>query len=322
MTEKIIHSGYQLDVLGEPYQRLEFSHPDDYEGAVISSIVRKKAEQPTKKAALYVHGFCDYFFQTEMAEQFNAHGFDFYALDLRKYGRSHLSHQKLYNVRDLSEYNADLDAAIGLIEDEGHDAIVLCGHSTGGLITTLYAAQHPQHKSLRALWLNSPFYDFNMRDFEKKTVLPRLSQLAQYLPDLPFPSRLNKFYVPSLHQFYHGEWLFNLEWKKPKMPFVRLSFIRAIHQAQQTLHQGIHLNVPTLVMHSHQTRYPLRFNRTAQTCDVILNIHDMQKWGKSITGDVQFYTAQNALHDVVLSKRPVRQAAYKKLFEWLNHKGL
>ncbi len=29
-------------------------------------------------------------FQTEMAEQFNQHGYDFYALDLRKYGRSHL----------------------------------------------------------------------------------------------------------------------------------------------------------------------------------------------------------------------------------------
>ncbi len=29
----------------------------------------------------------DYFFQTEMADQFNQHGYDFYALDLRKYGR-------------------------------------------------------------------------------------------------------------------------------------------------------------------------------------------------------------------------------------------
>jgi alpha-beta hydrolase superfamily lysophospholipase len=29
-----------------------------------------------------------------MAEKFNQHGYDFYALDLRKYGRSHLSHQK------------------------------------------------------------------------------------------------------------------------------------------------------------------------------------------------------------------------------------
>ena len=322
MTAKMTHSEYQLDLLGAPYQRLEFSHPNDYEGPVISTIIRRKAKKTTNKAILYVHGFCDYFFQTEMAEQFNTHGFDFYALDLRKYGRSHLSHQKLYNVRELCEYSADLDAAIELIETEQHDMIILCGHSTGGLITTLYAAQHPKHKSLKALWLNSPFYDFNMRDIEKKIALPRLSQLAKKFPDLLFPSRLNKFYVPSLHQFYHGEWLFNLEWKKPKMPLVRLSFIRAIHLAQQTLHQGITLDIPTLIMHSHQTRYPLRFNKAAQSSDVILNIEDMQKWGHTIQGDVEFYKVHDALHDVVLSKHPVRKDVYQKLFDWLSSKGL
>ena len=161
-----------------------------------------------------------------------------------------------------------------------------------------------------------------MRSIEKKIALPRLSQLAKAFPDLLFPSRLNKFYVTSLHQFYHGEWLFNLEWKQPKMPLVRLSFIRAIYLAQQTLHQGITLNIPTLIMHSHQTRYPLRFNKDAQTSDVILDIEDMKKWGKTIKGDVQFYEAHNALHDVVLSKRPVRQAVYQKLFEWIEQKGL
>lgn len=321
MTIQETRSAYQLDILGEPYQRLEFSHPHDDEGAVISTIVRKKADISTNKAVLYVHGFCDYFFQTEMAEQFNAHGFDFYALDLRKYGRSHLSHQKFYNVRDLSEYDADLDAAIRLIEDEQHTAIVLCGHSTGGLITTLYAAQHPKHKSLRALWLNSPFYDFNMRNLEKKA-LPALSELAKHFPDLLFPSRLNKFYVPSLHQFYHGEWIFNLEWKPPKMPWVRLSFIRAIYLAQQALHQGLSLDIPVLIMHSHQTKYPRRFNQAAQSSDVILNIQDMQKWGRTLQGDVQFYEAKNALHDVVLSKKNVRVEVYNKLFEWLKDKGL
>ena len=105
MTKMTAHSEAQPDILGQNYQRIEFYHPDDYEGKVISTVVYKKSDTPTKKAVLYVHGFCDYFFQTEMAEHFNAQGFDFYALDLRKYGRSHLAHQKLYNVHDLSPLN-------------------------------------------------------------------------------------------------------------------------------------------------------------------------------------------------------------------------
>ena len=76
---------YQTDILGENYQQLILDFADDYDGKVIATLVRKKAAQATKKAVLYIHGFSDYFFQTEMAEQFNQHGYDFYALDLRKY---------------------------------------------------------------------------------------------------------------------------------------------------------------------------------------------------------------------------------------------
>ncbi|MBP7974971.1 MAG: alpha/beta hydrolase, partial [Acinetobacter sp.] len=84
---------YQPDILGNGYQQLTLNFADDYDGKVVATLVRKKAAQATKKAVLYVHGFADYFFQKEMAEQFNQHGYDFYALDLRKYGRSKLPHQ-------------------------------------------------------------------------------------------------------------------------------------------------------------------------------------------------------------------------------------
>jgi alpha-beta hydrolase superfamily lysophospholipase len=84
---------YQTDILGEDYQQLTLNFADDYDGKVVATLVRKKSAQATKKAVLYIHGFSDYFFQTEMAEQFNQHGYDFYALDLRKYGRSKLPHQ-------------------------------------------------------------------------------------------------------------------------------------------------------------------------------------------------------------------------------------
>ena len=129
---------YTPDVLGKGYEQLTLNFPNDYEGKVTATLVRKKAPQPTHKAVLYIHGFIDYFFQKEMAEQFNQQGYDFYALDLRKYGRSYLAHQKYYYVLDLNEYDEEITAALNIIGQEGHDNVLLSGHSTGGLTATLY----------------------------------------------------------------------------------------------------------------------------------------------------------------------------------------
>ncbi|MEK8226237.1 alpha/beta hydrolase [Oerskovia sp. M15] len=41
-----------------------------------------------RRAVLYVHGFVDYFFQAHLGDAFEEHGYAFYAIDLRGYGRS------------------------------------------------------------------------------------------------------------------------------------------------------------------------------------------------------------------------------------------
>ena len=46
------------------------------------------AAPAASRAVLALHGFTDYFFNTELADHFAARGFAFYALDLRKCGRS------------------------------------------------------------------------------------------------------------------------------------------------------------------------------------------------------------------------------------------
>ena len=322
MTEQTIEPLYQLDVLGSGYEQATLDFPDDYEGQVTATLVRKKAQHATRKAVLYIHGFIDYFFQTEMAEQFNQHGFDFYALDLRKYGRSHLPHQKYYNVREMAEYDAEITQALEIMGAEGHDAVLLCGHSTGGLTTTLYAAHHPDHPLIKALWVNSPFYDFNMNLIKKKLGLPNLSRVGKICPDLEFPSELNKWYVTSLHKSLKGEWDFNLEWKKTTYPLVRLSFIRAIFEAQKEIHQGVTLNVPALVMHSDQTKNPKKWHKHAQSSDVILDVKHIDKCARKMKGDVTISEIKGGLHDLVLSEKSVRDQVYQQLFQWLASKGL
>lgn len=322
MTEAPHIPHYHTDILGDGYQQLTLHFPDDYDGPVVATLIRKKAATPTRKAVLYIHGFIDYFFQTEMAEQFNRHAYDFYALDLRKYGRSKRAHQVLFSVHDLHEYDAEINEALRVIAEEGHDSVVLAGHSTGGLITTLYAAHYPHHPLIKALWLNSPFYDFNLNLLKKRLGLPIISKIGQYFPRVRIPSGLNPLYVSSLHRAFHGEWDFNLLWKPKSYPAVALGFIHAIYEAQKELQQGVFFNIPVLVMHAHRTRSPKKWSIQAQNSDIILDVQDIERLANKLQGDVNVMTIHNGVHDLVLSAPAVREWVYEQLFSWLQSKNV
>ena len=75
-------------------------------------------------------------------------------------------------------------------------------------------------------------------------------------------------------------------------------------------------------MHSHQTKNPRKFNKDAQTSDVILSVKGIEKYAKKLQGDVTIMTIKNGLHDLVLSAPPVRAEVYTKLFTWLQQKSL
>ncbi|WP_345151227.1 alpha/beta hydrolase [Nonomuraea rubra] len=76
--------------------------PDDFEGQVVATLVSRRAEAGSRRAVLYLHGFTDYFFQDHLAEHYVQRGIDFYALDLRKYGRSLLPHQTRGLIRSVT----------------------------------------------------------------------------------------------------------------------------------------------------------------------------------------------------------------------------
>src|SRR3954464_4047174 len=107
---------WQPDRLLPDFEALELGLPDDYDGAVVATLVRLPVRSAPRGAVLYVHGFSDYFFQRHMAERFAADGYAFYALDLRKYGRSILPHQHANFCKSIAEHYADMDAALKVID--------------------------------------------------------------------------------------------------------------------------------------------------------------------------------------------------------------
>ena len=76
------------DLLGAPFQQTTVSLPRDYAGEPVCTVVRAVPDSCSGRAVLYVHGYNDYFFQKQMAMQFLSHGYSFFAVDLRRYGRS------------------------------------------------------------------------------------------------------------------------------------------------------------------------------------------------------------------------------------------
>jgi len=139
---------WQPDPLLPGFEALELRFPDDYDGAVVATLVRLPGGEAPRGAALYVHGFADYFFQRHMAERFAAEGYAFYALDLRKYGRSLRPRQHPNFCRSVTEYYAELTAAIAEIGEP----VLLAGHSMGALVCALYAHEGEARASLRALY--------------------------------------------------------------------------------------------------------------------------------------------------------------------------
>ncbi|HTQ77212.1 MAG TPA: alpha/beta hydrolase [Burkholderiales bacterium] len=293
---------WRPDPLLEGFEALELEQPADYDGRVVATLVRLPASLAPHGAArgtvLYVHGFIDYFFQRHTAERFAAEGYAFYALDTRKHGRSLLPHQHPCFCKDIAEYFADIDAALREIGAP----VLLAGHSTGGLVCSLYAASGEERGRVRALWLNSPFFDWRARGSQRRQVAIA-SFLGRFFPFLNNPRAVLPAYVRSIHRNWDGEWDFDLR-LKPLMGFpAYFGWVRAICAAHARVRGGLGLGIPVLSMHSDEA-------------DIVLDWRDVARWSRALGRDVSVLAFPGGLHDLVLSRREIRDAAFAQLFSW------
>jgi alpha-beta hydrolase superfamily lysophospholipase len=309
---------FKPDILGGRFEQTTVIMPDDYEGSVVCTVIRSKANKPTDKAVLYIHGFNDYFFQRELAEQFIGNGYNFYAVDLRKYGRSLLPHQNKCNMRKIEEYYADIDTAISIILKDRNKFIVLCGHSTGGLTASLYANEGKKSNAIDALWLNSPFFDMNMNFIFKRIGMPFISAMGVLNPNISVATGSSRLYGESLHADYRGEWNYNLKWKSLKSPKMNFGWIHAIYKAQHKLRKGLKIVCPVLVMHSDKSVKAGKWNDNISRADIVLDIKDIAKHASKLGKNVTIQAIEGGKHDLVLSEKDARIKVYHNLFKWLS----
>lgn len=289
----------------------------DYEGAVEVTVIEPLEQPAVSHAVLYIHGFNDYFFQQQLADSVVSWNVQFYALDLRKYGRSWLSHQKFNNVRDLSEYFADIDTALAFMQRRGVERVTLIGHSTGGLTAALYAHEHPGNKKICSLALNSPFLDMNMSWFLERMAVPVVAALGEHYPDKLLPIDFPPHYGHSLHYQAKGQWHYNLNWKPHKAPAVNYGWIRAIYLGQQQIKQKLDINWPVLVMHSDSSCQTTEWTDAVFTSDAVLDVADIECYASYLGEHVTTATIPDGIHDLALSRLPARKRYYTLLRSWV-----
>ncbi len=291
---------------------------NDYEGEVVATLISAKANTGKRKSVLYLHGYVDYFFHPHLAENFLANGFDFYALDLRKHGRSLLPHQRPNFCKDLGEYFEEISIAVRKIYRDGNGQVFLLGHSTGGLTAALYMNFGQEKNLISGLILNSPFLDFNLSGFQKSLSLPIARLMAAAFPFSKVNGTIPRAYGQSLHKDYNGEWDYNLDWKPVDGFSTYFAWIVATHKAHQKLKNST-IEIPVLVLHSSKSLKLSKFKEEAAHADLILNFEDIKRLGPKLGKNVTLAEIKNAVHDVFLSKKEVRGKAYDVMFNWLNN---
>ena len=277
---------------------------------------------PARGAMLYVHGFIDYFFHDHVARHFAAQGWSWYALDLRRNGRSLRAGQEPWYVGELTEYYEEIDLAMQQIRDDGHTNIVLMGHSTGGLTVSMWAHDRGAARSISALVLNSPWFDLQESLFMRTVGTWAVRAIAKIRPLANIPQTFVGVYPQSLHRSARGEWMFDPRWKPLTSQSVKYGFLATIRAHQARLHRGIDVGVPVLMLHSDKSLLGLTtWDDGAQSADIILDVEQMKQWLPKIGDNITDAPLPGAVHDVFLSEKSIREKALTTIDEWLEHLG-
>jgi alpha-beta hydrolase superfamily lysophospholipase len=303
--------------LKDDYTSQNIELDSDYEGEVNAVLIASNNNKGNRKSVLYLHGYVDYFFHPHLGEKFNENNFDFFALDLRKHGRSLMQHQHPNYCKDIEEYFEEISISIRKIKSES-DSVFLLAHSTGGLTASCYMNNGKERSLIEGLILNSPFLDFNLSKIEKylsQFVARLINKVSDYAK---IEGALSPAYAQSVHKNYYGSWDFNLDWKPIKGFPTYFKWVVAIARAQKKLEKS-YIQVPTLIMHSSGSIKANKYSKEAMTHDIVLNIKDIKRVGKKLGDRVTLLEIENAQHDIFLSPKPVREVGFNKMFAWLSN---
>ena len=313
---------WRADVLGDGWQARTILLRPDHQGEAVATLVRHLPSGQNGRAVLYVHGYVDYFFQRHLGEAWAAQGYDFYALDLRAHGRSLRPHQLANDVHDLAAYAEELDAAVRIVREEGHDTLVVQGHSTGGLTTALWAHARRGHAggvAPDALVLNSPWLDLN-RPWADRVLTTRVVDVLGRMAPNTVVGQLDPSYGTWLSDPAGGGWVYDLTWKPVEGFGVRAGWLRAVRRGHAAVARGLAIDVPVLVCTSTRSGPADRWHDALDRTDSVLSVEQTLERAPLLGNDVTVVQVPGGVHDLALSPEPARSDYLEAVRGWTSHR--
>ncbi|MFT3887660.1 MAG: alpha/beta hydrolase [Arachnia sp.] len=277
------------------------------EKSLVATLVRA-GEPSSTRALLYVHGWNDYFFQRHLADEVTALCYDFYALDLRRYGRSLRPKQLAGYIAQLSDYFVELDLAVERIRAEGHEHVVLMGHSTGGLVSSLYAHERPG--TFDALVLNSPWLEMQGNAILRPATQPVFSAVRAVAPTTALPAVEVGHYQRAIHASLDGEWDFNVNLKGDPAFLLRIGWLAAIMEGHAQVSAGLEIDCPILVGVSERSDFRRKWDEALTKADIVLDVDRIVERAAGLGRLVVIARFTDAMHDLVLSAPDVRSQVF------------
>jgi len=277
-----------------------------YEQAGLGDITLiRRIEKPASPRAvvLHIHGYNDHFFQTHVADAFVEMGCAFYAVDMRRAGRSLQAHDKPHHITEIGELGDDIGAAAAAaMADAGDLPLLVHAHSTGGLAAAVWASDAP-HPALAGLILNSPFFGLRLSRWERyaMSTTPAISRVRplQVVARVPSP------YTVALLD--RGGWSFDTAWKVPGGEPATAGWLAATRAAQRRVARGLDIQVPVLVARSDSSGPDRDDNPRHQEQDVVVDTDLIEAYGPGLGADVEPVVVEGAIHDLSLSAPGPRQ---------------
>lgn len=303
--------GHQQLTLQLPSAQPAPGEPEEV--AVVSATLVRRREPTTRRALLYVHGWNDYYFQPHLAEAVEEMGFDFYAVDLRRYGRSLRPGQLPGFITSLEDYFEELDAAMAVLR-ESHDEVCLMGHSTGGLISALWADARPGE--LTGLVLNSPWLDLQGSPLLRAITAPVLQRLRTTYPTTLLPLPNNGLYARTIEAELDGEWTMVRELKGVNDFQIRVGWLAAVLAGHDRVAVGLSIDCPVLVLTSARSDFRRTWDEALLRADAVLDVDKIAARAVRLGNHVTMVRIDGGLHDLALSAEAVRGRYFDEVARW------
>lgn len=325
---------WKPDSVLEGYQQATVHLGEDAEGEIVATFVRKDPSKLTlqerwrrwhfsvrghRLAIMYVHGWNDYFYRRHASEYWESLGIPFYAVDLRKFGRSYRPYQTPGYIEDLHEYRLEFNALRDqIVKEQGKDVrILMIAHSQGGLSASLWVnAEHPHH--VEALALNSPWLELQDNRMFRLLSTPVVQMYRLRGGKTVMPMRDPGFYARCIKRSTGGEWDYLDHPLNPGVEFLtRAGWMQAIYNGQDEIAKNLDIQIPVLVCTSDKSMMlQSTWDEGMREADSVLDITAIRQAALHLGDVVALATIRGGLHDLSMSKPDARRKYFRIVTMW------